>query len=58
MEKNWIRNGKYSDPGWKIFGSGINVPDPQQWIETDCREMGDRGREAGGGGESTSLLVR
>jgi hypothetical protein len=24
MEKN-------SDPGWKIFGSGINIPDPQHW---------------------------
>ncbi len=20
------------DPGWEIFGSGINIPDPQHWI--------------------------
>jgi hypothetical protein len=20
------------DPGWKKFGSGINIPDPQHWI--------------------------
>jgi hypothetical protein len=20
------------DPGWKIFGSGINIPDPQHWF--------------------------
>ncbi len=26
-----IRDGKNSDPGWKKFGSGINIPDPQQW---------------------------
>jgi hypothetical protein len=24
-----IRDGKNSDPGWKKFGSGINIPDPQ-----------------------------
>jgi hypothetical protein len=24
MEKIWIR-----DPGWKKFGSGINIPEPQ-----------------------------
>jgi hypothetical protein len=24
------------DPGWKKFGSGINIPDPQHWyIGTD-----------------------
>jgi hypothetical protein len=23
------RDGKNSDPGWKKFGSGINIPDPQ-----------------------------
>ncbi len=22
---------KNSDPGWKKFGSGINIPDPQHW---------------------------
>jgi hypothetical protein len=26
-----IRNEKNSDPGWKKFGSGINIPDPQHW---------------------------
>jgi|LakMenEpi03Aug12_release.lakeMendotaPanAssembly.Ray.scaffolds.fasta_scaffold6348261_1 hypothetical protein len=20
-----------ADPGWKKFGSGINIPDPQHW---------------------------
>jgi hypothetical protein len=48
-----ILYGKKSDPGWKKFGSGIkipdpsgiNFPDPQHMIETDCRERGD-----GGGG--------
>jgi hypothetical protein len=20
------------DPGWKTFGSGINIPDPQHWL--------------------------
>jgi len=24
-------DGKNSDPGWKKFGSGINIPDPQHW---------------------------
>ncbi len=24
-----IRDGKNSDPGWKTFGSGINIPDTQ-----------------------------
>jgi hypothetical protein len=24
-----IRDGNNSDPGWKKFGSGINIPDPQ-----------------------------
>jgi hypothetical protein len=24
-----IQDGKISDPGWKTFGSGINIPDPQ-----------------------------
>jgi hypothetical protein len=30
-----IRDGKKSDPGWKIsdLGSGINIPDPQYWLE-------------------------
>jgi hypothetical protein len=41
-----FRDGKNSDPG-----SGINIPDLQHWIETDCRERGDEGR---GGGVSTS----
>jgi hypothetical protein len=27
--KIWIRDGKNSDPGWKKFGSGINIPDPK-----------------------------
>ena len=22
------------DPGWKKFGSGINIPDPQHWFPT------------------------
>jgi hypothetical protein len=25
-------DGKYSDSGWKKFGSGINIPDPQHCI--------------------------
>jgi hypothetical protein len=29
MEKNRIRDGKKSDPGWKKVGSGINILDPQ-----------------------------
>ncbi len=29
MEKIRIRDGKNSDPGWKKFGSGINILDPQ-----------------------------
>ncbi len=28
-----IRDGKNLDPGWKKFGSGINIPDPQQWMK-------------------------
>jgi hypothetical protein len=24
-----IRDGKHSDPGWKKFGSGTNIPDLQ-----------------------------
>jgi hypothetical protein len=28
-----IRDGKNSDPGWRKFGSGINIPDPQHWTE-------------------------
>jgi hypothetical protein len=24
-----IWDGKYADLGWKKFGSGINIPDPQ-----------------------------
>ncbi len=27
-----IRDGKHSDRGWKEFGSGINIPDPQHWL--------------------------
>jgi hypothetical protein len=27
MEKIMTR-----DPGWKKFGSGINIPDPQHWV--------------------------
>jgi hypothetical protein len=26
-----IRDGKKSDPGWKTYGSGIKIPDPQHW---------------------------
>jgi hypothetical protein len=26
-----IRDVRNSDPGWKKFGSGINIPDPQHW---------------------------
>jgi hypothetical protein len=34
MEKNQIRDGKIRirDPGWKKFGSGINIPDPEHWF--------------------------
>jgi hypothetical protein len=28
-----IRDGKNSDPGWKKFGSGINIPDSQHCME-------------------------
>jgi hypothetical protein len=28
MEKIWIRDEKHSEPGWKTFGSGINIRDP------------------------------
>jgi hypothetical protein len=28
----WIRDGKKSDLGWKKFGSGINIPDPQHCL--------------------------
>jgi hypothetical protein len=31
--KMWIRNRKNSDPGWKKFGSGINIPDQQHWLK-------------------------
>jgi hypothetical protein len=29
-----IQDGKNSDPdpGWKKFGSGISIPDPQHWL--------------------------
>ncbi len=30
----WIRDGKYSDPGWNKVGSAIRdkkIPDPQHW---------------------------
>jgi hypothetical protein len=29
----WVKILKLfdADPGWKKFGSGINIPDPQQW---------------------------
>jgi hypothetical protein len=26
-----ISDGKYFEPGWKKFGSGINIPNPQHW---------------------------
>jgi hypothetical protein len=26
-----VRDGKNSDPGWKKFGSGINIPGLQYW---------------------------
>jgi hypothetical protein len=25
-----------ADPGWKKFGSGINIPDPQHCLTTNC----------------------
>jgi hypothetical protein len=25
-------DGTNSDPGWKKFRSGINIPDPQHWL--------------------------
>jgi hypothetical protein len=28
-----IRDGDSSDPGWKKIGSGINIPDPQHWVQ-------------------------
>jgi hypothetical protein len=31
MEKIRIR-----DPGWKKFGCGINIPDPQHWVIYIC----------------------
>jgi hypothetical protein len=29
----WVNILKFfdADPGWKKFGSGINIPDPQRW---------------------------
>jgi hypothetical protein len=32
-----IRDGKKSDPGWEKFGSGINIPDPQDWYSPNGR---------------------
>jgi hypothetical protein len=29
-----FRDGKNSDPGWKKFGSGINIPDPQHQVSS------------------------
>ncbi len=29
-----IRDGKNSDPGWKKFGFGTNIPDPQHRLQT------------------------
>jgi hypothetical protein len=34
MEKIRIRDGKNSDPGWKKFGSGKNIQDPQYYTTT------------------------
>ncbi len=28
-----IQDGKNSDPGWKKFGSGINIQDPQHCLQ-------------------------
>ncbi len=35
----WIRNPgwKNSDPGWKKFGSGINILDPQHCVQLSSR---------------------
>jgi hypothetical protein len=38
MEKNsdpgsGMEKIRIQDPGWKKFGSGINVPDPQNWFQ-------------------------
>jgi hypothetical protein len=31
----WVKKF-FDDPGWKKFGSGINIPDPQHWC-CGCR---------------------
>ncbi len=36
------------DPGWKKFGSGINIPDPQHW----CRKA-----DGGVGGGEVGILA-
>jgi hypothetical protein len=30
----WVKKLKFfhADPGWKKFGFGLNIPDPQHWI--------------------------
>jgi hypothetical protein len=30
----WVKILKFfdADPGWKKFGSGINIPDPLNWL--------------------------
>jgi hypothetical protein len=30
----WVKIFKFfdADPGWKKFGSGINIPDSQHWL--------------------------
>ncbi len=53
MEKVRIRDGKSSDPGWKKFGYGINIPEPHHhclppacWarVEGGCRPERRRDR--------------
>jgi hypothetical protein len=34
-----IRDGKNLDPGWKKFGSGINITDPQQYRTCDSIDL-------------------
>jgi hypothetical protein len=34
------------DPGWKKFGSGINIPDPKLWVKNT---VGDAGLGSGSG---------
>jgi hypothetical protein len=27
----------FGAPGWKKFGSGINIPDPKHWLKIQCK---------------------